>query len=677
MCPSSCLLKYFPKPRLLLLTPLLALSLSACGPNVQPDTAPKIDPDIARAELLLAQEDPLAAAELYRNLALRHPEPRKSDFLLLAAEAAVQAGDLSSSGELLLSLNDDQLNAAQRARRNLLQAELWLQAREIELALNLLRQTTADELDLAQQRRYFRHLADAYRQTGNLLESAKALQAIDARLSDPQDRLMLQSEILRSLILLNEFSLSALQPAPPSVAGGWMQLALLFKRHGDNRIAMTRELAQWQQTYPNHPAMSELFERYQQRLAAQIERAQQIGILLPQSGRFAGPANALRDGLLAQWHKLPAEQRPALRFYDSSDVTKAWPLYAQAIEEGAEAIIGPLQKDALIQFARAGELPVPVLALNQVETDSIPPANLFMFALSPEGEARQAAERIWLDDLRAPMLLVPDNDWGQRIARAFDDRWRTLGGEAIDQRAYDPSSSDYSAAITSLLHVDSSKARHRQLQQWLGERLEFEPRRRADADAFFIAAYPAAAQSIPPQLQFHLAGDLPVYATSHAWNGELSNQQLADMRGLILSDIPLISQPEQRAELAKDLPGIEGPLVRLYAMGMDAMRLLPHLRRLQSNSFESLDGETGNLFLDPENRIQRQTVWMKLAKRPKVLGYAARLDLQAPMDDMPIAIDPQGVPTAPAINPATHSLINPVNDSATDAANTTPLNNLQ
>ena len=63
-------------------------------------------------------------------------------------------------------------------------------------------------------------------------------------------------------------------------------------------------------------------------------------------------------------------------------------------------------------------------------------------------------------------------------------------------------------------------------------------------------------------------------------------------------------------------------------MGMDALRLVPHLKRLQSTRYESLDGSTGNLYMDESNHIHRQLVWLVLDEEPQILGFTPRLDLQ-------------------------------------------------
>ena len=103
----------------------------------------------------------------------------------------------------------------------------------------------------------------------------------------------------------------------------------------------------------------------------------------------------------------------------------------------------------------------------------------------------------------------------------------------------------------------------------------------------FIAARNRQARQLLPQLQFHHAADLPVYATSHAWDGELDTNAARDLAGIMLPDMPWIldtegSDPLSRSSLAASFPAINSAYGRLYAMGMDSLQLLPHLSRLQA-----------------------------------------------------------------------------------------------
>lgn len=607
----------------------LTLLLGACGEmsSVKESGPVPNAVHISRAAQLMEQHDYSDAARLYQDLAAKTPGPEGYGYLLDAADAALQGQDTNTASKLITQLAGLPLTPIQQQRLLLQQSELSMARNQPENALQALRANPPPDgtpPKLAQ--RYYRDLANAYQLNGNLLESAKALIKLDSLLSDPTQRLQVQTQLLRSLTLLNPLVLTNLQPSPPGVLGGWMQLALLVKKYADAPDILKQQEADWRSRFPNHPALPELLSNYRAQLQAQVQHARHIAVLLPQSGPYAAAADALRDGILISLYQMPPEQRPTVRFYDSTDPQSVWPLLNKAASDGADVVIGPLQKDAVMQLARAGTLPLPVLALNQVETDNVPPPNLYMFALTPESEGRHAAERIWQDKLRQPLLLVPQGEWGERIANAFDQRWQQLTGSAAEYHTYNPNSPDHSKAIESLLNLNRSHARDRQLQRWFGRKLMFEPRRRADVDAIFIAADPQQAQSLRPQLQFHHAGDLPVYATAQAWNGTLTSQQVVDMQGIMLADAPLLVDKKLRQTLGQAIPTVNGPLIRLYAMGMDAFNLTANLKRLQGNSYESLDGQTGILYM-VDNVIKRQTLWLRLGDPVQILGYAARLNL--------------------------------------------------
>lgn len=632
--------------RLILIAVLLGL-LAACGQAPKRPTGPgPVDPAVERAAALRAAGDYLGAAELYRQAAARTAAPdRRATYLLAAGETARDGGDWDGLRFAVEQLAGLSLTGRADLERRLLQAELALQERRASDALATLDGAFVDDAPLNLLLRYHNDRAEAYRQLGNLLETANALQDVDALQTDGEQRLQTQTAILRSLALLNERVLIELQPSPPGVSGGWMQLALLVKRHGSDPSALAPELAAWRQQFPQHPALPDLLTNYQQRLQSQLQQVSRIAVLLPQSGTFAGIAAAIRDGIMISRFALPAHRRPELRFYDATDPAGIWPLYSRAVDEGAELVIGPLQKDAVAQLLRAGELPVPVLALNQVDTGGAPPVNMYMYSLSPEDEARQAAERAWLDGSRRPIVLAPQGAWGERLATAFEERWRSLGGSVAGSGRYDPASHDYSETITQVLRIDRSNARHQEMMRWLGRRLEFEPRRRDDVDAVFLAARPVQAQGMRPQLQFHHAADLPIYTTSHAWQGSLTASQVEDMKGMHLADIPWMVSDGQgsddtRETVERYLPKSASGYARLYAMGMDALRLVPHLKRLQSTRYESLDGSTGNLYMDEGNLIHRQLVWVILDEQPQVLGFAPRLDLQGGTPPAPVVQQP-------------------------------------
>ena len=623
-----------PDTRNLLYTVLLILLLAGCAPRVVEKPAPEvpeIDPREAQALSLAEDGDYLTAAELLQQLALEKPSPEQERLLLAAAENYFLAGDLDSANLLLNRLDVEALPDLALQRRLLL-AEMTLSRNRPEQALALLQVAPREDAPLVLRQRYHKDLAEAYRLTGNLLESGRQLGELDLLVLDPAARLENQLDIIRTYAVLTDLALQSLQPEPPGTQGGWMELTRIIKQYGGDPQQAQPAMAEWRLRFPDHPALPELLDGYFQRLESQYLRPERLAILLPKEGRFANAAAALRNGLLAAYYEQEASLRPRLTFYDSSNPADIWPLYQQAVASGADMVIGPLDKQAVAQFARAGELDIPVLALNQVAPEVAPPSDLYQFGLSPEDEAGQVAEKAWVDGFSTAVVLTPEGNWGERVFTAFRDRWEQLGGVLAEHQRYNPKEHDFSLPIKALLNVDDSNARHKQLQRLLGKRLEFEPRRRQDADFVFLAATTQKARGIRPQLQFHHAADLPVYSTSHAYSGQPSPKEDEDLEGLRFPEIPwlLMEEPDSalsQQRLAAILPESASRYQRLYAMGIDSYRLLPHLARLQSSPREVLEGKTGNLHLDGKNHVRRQLVWAQIEQGlPRVIGYAPRMD---------------------------------------------------
>lgn len=592
------------------------------------------DPEIEMAMQLYNSGDFANAAPLLEALGLR-PAPEGWEYQLRAADAYLKIQDRERANILLEPLMNSMLSADNLLLSRLIKAEMMLQDFNPEEALVLLQQEPEPGTHETLQHRYYQLAAEAYRLNGNLLESANLLQKLDVLLeAEPEKRLENQLAIIRTLATLTDSALELLQPRPPGIQGGWMELARLIKLYGQSPDTIESHLSGWKETHTDHPAMAELLDGYFKKLETQYRKAAHIAVLLPEKGRFQPAADAIKRGLMAAWYNTPAATRPTLRFYDSSNPEDTWPLYLEATERGADFVLGPLQKQAVSQLLHAGELPVPVLALNHVTTDISAPANFYQYSLSPEDEARQVAEHAWINGKRQPVVLVPEGSWGSRIREAFVKRWESLGGKVTEVQSYDARKNDFGVPIQAMFDLDQSKQRRKQLTRLLGERLEFEPRRREDIDFVFVAAKFNKARQIRPQLQFHHAINLPIYTTSHAWQGFVDTDADRDIEGILFPDIPWLLADEGNLPLSlnhyKQLTGSDrSRTFRLIAMGIDSFQLPGHLARLQNSETESLDGKTGQLYMDRQNTLHRQLVWAQIKKsRPQVIGYAPRLASQ-------------------------------------------------
>ncbi|RMD78059.1 MAG: penicillin-binding protein activator [Gammaproteobacteria bacterium] len=386
---------------------------------------------------------------------------------------------------------------------------------------------------------------------------------------------------------------------------------------------MPQALAAWRRRFPGHPASAALLASLEAR--ARRARPRRLALLLPLSGAYAALGRAVRDGFLAAYWAGP--ERPEVLVLDTGGQAEgALEAYREAAAQGAGWVVGPLAKEAVRALRAQGRLPVPVLALNRSGEPGPPPAGFYAFGLAPEDEAAAAAERAWLEGHNQALLLAPRGDWGSRVLTAFARHWSGLGGEVLAAEVYDPSRTDFAAPLQRLLAIDASRARARALERLLGRPLRFEPRRRQDADLVFLAAFPAQGRQIRPQLRFYYAGDLPVYATSAIYAGHPDPVRDRDLDGVRFPDIPwVLRDRDPLLEALRRLwPERTARLIRLYALGVDAYRLVPELPRLAAFPFETVPGATGRLSLDPRHRVHRQLLWARFAGgRPRLLPPAA------------------------------------------------------
>jgi outer membrane PBP1 activator LpoA protein len=344
----------------------------------------------------------------------------------------------------------------------------------------------------------------------------------------------------------------------------------------------------------------------------------QIALLLPLSGRNANAGAAIRNGFFGAYFSSASEleEPQTIRVYDVAGAASTRDVYDRALADGAEFVVGPLLRPEVTQLVGHSLLPVPVLALNYLPDEVTAPPGVYQFALAPEDEAASAATRAIADGHRRALALVPNNDWGRRVLDSFATTFESLGGTLLDFRNYQPSSQDFSFEIEGLMALADSVQRYQRLRANLGSSLQFDPRRRQDADFVFLAADAKAGRLLKSQLKFHYAGDLPVYATSFIY--AMDGRSDADLNGVMFADTPwLLSPPPWIADLPalyNDLWPEERRLGRLHAMGYDAYRLVGRLAAARTEPMEELAGATGTLYLDDDGRVHRRLAWARFVR---------------------------------------------------------------
>ena len=596
------------------------LFISGCAPTpergergISGDVDSRIAEQLELAQDALEQGDFLTAGEIFSGLAETTAPPESYRFQLEAAQALYLGGDELAGQQLLSDLSYIDLGPGLRLKRQMVHARIALQ-HDAEEALELLRTPDVEEHQIQKTdilAEYHLLKAVILSALGNHLEASREYMVREFYLREEVAIEQNQQAILNTLSQLSAPDLQRLRISPPpDLLSGWIDLSLLAREPDLTTEDARQRLAHWQEEYPLHPALYSVIDEL---VIGRIELHQtpgKVALLLPLSGRYAKVAGAVQDGFLAAYYENPQRMQQDIEVYDTGESPHQILLsYQRAVWEGAEFVVGPLTKEAVTYLAEQGEMAVPTLALNYAP-DQVD-AKIFQIALSPEDEARQVAELAWQNGFSRAAILVPNSMLGKRTSNSFAERWEELGGTISETITFNNKGSDYSRSIKSLLDVDKSDIRKRQLSATIGKRFEFTPRRRQDIDMIFLTAQPRQARLIKPQLTFHHGGSLPIYATSHLFSGEIDKNKDRDMDDILFIDIPwTLDAPSHNQRIKKKnsrmLSHHRGELQRLVALGVDAYQLVAKLRLLEKFPSDSLQGESGELSMGENMRIHRQ-----------------------------------------------------------------------
>lgn len=592
---------------------------------------------IRRAERLIEAGKYQEAAAIYWSAAETKSSPQREALQIRAAEAVLHPETKQHAQQYLSAIDESTLTQDLYVRKRIATTELALINGQPQLALDT---APLKIIDLSEK--YKPHVlavrAKALNAVGQTQESIATRVALNPLLKKPEQLKTNNQLIWQSLLNSNPEELQAWTTSnkSPELAA-WLNLAAIQKQPHENLPALENKLQQWRTRFPNHKVPNHIVDSLAQDWASFRIAPNKIALLLPMTGRYRNVAQAIYAGITsAREFDETFNPPPEVVLYDTGDdATAAVSYHRRAISEGADFIIGPLQKEAVSILASQGQISVPTLSLNYANDALVGPQKLFQFGLLPEDEARQVAERASLDNHQEALVLVPEGAWGTRLLETFTNRFYELGGTVLQYERYEPKSADYSVPIKNLLQLNQSEQRRRNIQSIIKQEVEFEPRRRQDADFIFVAASPQQARQLRPQLSYHYASDLPVYATSHVFTGNENTSADQDINGITYCDIPWLLSSDPSFELLRDsldlqLTSSQSKLPRFAALGIDAYQIIPHLQRLAAYEYDRYDGTTGKLSIAGQNRIYRELSWAKFQKgSPQSLNYPATSSPQA------------------------------------------------
>ncbi len=599
----------------------------------------------ARAERLAADGRHEDAAREYIGLAASASGIERDRLTLMAVEQWLDAGDIDraqnatrqvarpSSGDLVWLWNTNS-------------AAMLLYDGRPEEALQILEPMSQAALPIGNRLRAEALRADAYFQLRDPQRAVELMMQRETYMRDDdsieRNRVRLwQGLRVSDAQALRESAGMALDP----VARGWLSLGALAASTGQQGVGWNNGVVRWRESNIDHPAIA-ILEDLQAPETLLLDYPRQIALLLPLSGRTATIGEAIQNGFIGAYFATAAglDDRQVVRVYDVNAEGGASAAYAAAIADGAEFVVGPLLKNNVVELANDILVPVPVLTLNYLPDNTLPPPGLFQFGLAPEDEAMAAAQRAIGEGHTRAVALVPNNEWGRRLLTSFATEFEGLGGTLLDYTSYTPGKQDFSPEIEDLMALTGSVRRYQRMRANIGGPLQFDPRRRQDVEFIFLAADASAGRLLKSQLKFHYSGDIPVYATSRIY--AMDGRSNADLNGIRFSDTPWVIAPRGWIEALPEMYAEYWPAQkrqgRLHALGYDAYNLVAELYADNGSMMGEIEGATGDLFLDQEGKVHRKPAWAEFRSgQPEALPQLEKETPGGPIQFLDVPPEPE------------------------------------
>lgn len=436
---------------------------------------------------------------------------------------------------------------------------------------------------------------------------------------------------------------------------GWYALASVYQRYQSRNNQLLRAVDAWKLVYAKHPVIDFMPTQLTNIPEATPYNAHKIAVLLPLSGRFKKPAEAIQYGISHAFYNQMAlnkqsesEQNelsnndsiattPEIVIVDELQTTPPEILFIDTTQMTAAAIadklrlqridfvIGPLVKSNVDKLLPLIE-DIPVLALNRFQSAEQGSSLHYAFPLSPESEAEQAAETIFNNKHKKPLILAPQSNFGERVSKAFEARWKELNqaeeqaksASALEhypaETHFFTKKSEFAKFVASALQTDKSQERINQIRSAISITVESELRSRRDVDAIYIVGKrnelillkPFIAVTISP-----FADSIALYASSRSHAIDMSNIQNRELSDLTFSDIAFLldDKGQMNQKIQAIWPHQSFSTLRLFALGYDSYNLIGQLKQLQVIEGYKYQGLVGELSLDATNTIGSKLHW--------------------------------------------------------------------
>lgn len=497
-------------------------------------------------------------------------------YKLLAARVLVTENKVASAEAFLAELKD--LTEPQLLDKSIVDAHVSAAKKNNQLAKSQLAAINLALLSPSQKARYYEVAARIAENQNDTIEAVKARIQIDNFLTDTQRK---QENNDRTWALLRNTNRGVINntvvEGSPALAG-WITLAKAYNDNINNPAQLSQALQNWKSSYPSHSAAYLFPTELRGLFNFQGTNLSQIALLLPLSDNAQLIGNTIKKGFDDARGDSPIQ----VTVFD----TMTQPIESiieQAKQQGITTLVGPLLKQNIDTLLNN---PANIQGLSVLALNSTPNARaigqLCYYGLSPEDEAESAANKMWNDGIRNPLVLVPQADVGQRTASAFNVRWQQLAATDANIRFYN-NPDDINFA----------------LQEGLSQ----------NAEALYIVATSEQLAEIKTSVD-NTNRNLKLYASSRSNSPNNGPEYRLLMNGLQFSDIPFFKDTSSaQYRQIEQMTNGDYSLMRLYAMGADAWLLINQFNELRQVPGFSINGLTGKLSAGPNCNVERDMTW--------------------------------------------------------------------
>ena len=557
----------------------------------------------------------------------------KIDWQLLAIRALINENKLSQANKLLSQLPAN-LNAEQQKDQLLSQGEIAIRKGQ---PFNL-SQLTIEKLNDSQAYRYYSIKLALDRKSKKLNEQAYDYLSLQKFAPEKLKKQTLNNTWnFFSKLSTNQLSKISV-PENDLTLKGWIDLSYTYQRNNikapvqdsdspevleakntNRKNQLKRAILDWAAKYPNHPAQDIVaIITGEQTLAVDNVNSKKVALLLPLSGSSRIFGNTIRQGYVDAAKFYPQEPQQNVIVLDTTSVPMD-NLIQQAQEQNVDLIVGPLLKSEVSQIKQLAPS-IPVLALNKVDDGTVSANKMCFFALSPEDEAKDAADHIFAQNKQKPLLVIPQNELGRRVAQSFAKQWSQIsnGSQAYVQYVGNLNTLRANINHSSGISLTGSPIAFNNDD---GSASMSSNGSSSGFDAIYVYASYDELTLIKPMLDMGAgktigngSSSIALYSSSKSHVANASNDFNYDMNQTEYSDIPLIINSSEKttamipSNIQKDYS-----LTRLYAMGIDAWRLANRFNQLDSYQPNFLAGMTGKLSTSNQCEVTRSLAWQQYA----------------------------------------------------------------